>query len=72
MKVKFCKHNQSTGAVITMITETHPNIKIYTKKCLGKCHKCKSHPIAMVHNDLLVGSNEENLYNAIINKLLIP
>lgn len=72
MKVKLCKHNQWNDAIITMITETHPNIKISTKKCFGKCHICKSHPIAMVDRELLVGSDEENLYNIIINKLLIP
>ncbi|MBN4049338.1 DUF1450 domain-containing protein [Clostridium estertheticum] len=72
MKVKFCKHNQWNDAVITMITETHPNIKISMKKCFGKCHKCKSHPIAMVGKELLVGTDEENLYNNIISKLLIP
>lgn len=55
-----------------MITETHPNIKISTKKCFGKCHRCKAHPIAMVDKELLVGTDEENLYNMIISKLLIP
>jgi uncharacterized protein YuzB (UPF0349 family) len=72
MRVKFCKHNQWNAAVITMITETHPNIKISMKKCFGKCHKCKANPIAMVKKELLVGSDEENLYNMIISKLLIP
>lgn len=72
MKVKFCKHNQWNDAVITMITETHPNIKISKKKCFGKCHKCKSHPVAMVHKELLVGDDEENLYDIIISKLLLP
>ena len=69
MKVKFCKKNQLTNTVITMITETHPNIKVSTKKCLGKCHKCKVHPIAMVDRKLLVGSDEKDLYNMIISKL---
>jgi len=72
MKVKFCKHNQWNAAVITMITETHPKIKISVKKCFGKCHRCKSNPIAMVKKELLVGNDEEHLYNIIISKLLIP
>ncbi|MBK5241998.1 DUF1450 domain-containing protein [Clostridium sp.] len=72
MKVKFCEHNKGKDAVITMITETHPNIKISTKKCLGKCHRCKSHPIAQVNKKILVGTDEENLYDMIISKLLIP
>ncbi|MGH4123008.1 MAG: DUF1450 domain-containing protein [Clostridium sp.] len=72
MKIKFCKHNQWNNAVITMITETNPNIKVSTKKCFGKCHKCKCHPIAMVDKKLLVGNDEEDLYNIIISKLLIP
>lgn len=52
-----------------MITETHPDIKISVKKCFGKCNKCKSHPIAMVKKELLVGSDERDLYNIIISKL---
>ena len=72
MKVKFCKHNQWNDAVIARITETDPTIKISTKKCFGKCHRCKSNPIAMVGKELLVGTDEENLYNMIITKLLIP
>lgn len=69
MKVKFCMHNQWNDAVITMITETHPNIKISTKKCFGKCSKCKAHPIAMVKKELLVGNDEKDLYNIIISKI---
>ena len=69
MKVKLCKKNQWTGAITTMITETHPNINIFTKKCIGKCHKCKVQPIAKVDKDLLVGEDEKDLYNMIINKL---
>ncbi len=72
MKVKFCKKNKGKDAVINMITENHPNIKISTKKCLGKCHRCKSHPIAMVDKKILVGTDEENLYDIIKAKLLIP
>ncbi|MCJ7688848.1 MAG: YuzB family protein [Clostridiaceae bacterium] len=72
MKVKFCENNKGKDAVITMITETHPNIKISTKKCLGKCHRCKSRPIALVDKKILVGTDEENLYDMIISKLLIP
>jgi len=70
MKVKFCEKNKRTNAVVTMITETHPSINISTKKCLGKCHKCNSHPIAMVDKKILVGTDEENLYNKIIAALL--
>jgi len=72
VKVKFCEKNKYKDAVITIITETHPNIKISTKKCLGKCHKCKSHPIAIVDKTILVGTDKENLYDMIISKLLIP
>ena len=69
MKVALCKKNQWTDAVTTMITKTHPNIKISTKKCIGKCHKCKVHPIAKVDKKILVGDDEKDLYNMIINKL---
>ncbi len=69
MKVKFCENNQWKDAVINMITETHPNIKISIKKCIGKCHKCKVHPIAMVDKEVLVGRDEKDLYNIIISKL---
>ena len=69
MKVKLCKKNQWTYAIITMITETHPNIKISTKKCIGKCHKCKVSPIAMLDKELLIGNDKKDLYNMIINKL---
>jgi uncharacterized protein YuzB (UPF0349 family) len=68
MKVKFCENNQWKDVVINMITETHPNIKISTKKCLGKCHKCKLNPISMVDKELLVGKDEKDLYNMIISK----
>ncbi|MGH4118149.1 DUF1450 domain-containing protein [Clostridium sp.] len=71
MKVKFCEKNKGKDAVIAMITETHPNIKISTKKCLGKCRRCKSHTIALVDKKILVGTDEENLYDMIISKLLI-
>jgi uncharacterized protein YuzB (UPF0349 family) len=70
MKVKFCEKNKWTNAVIAMITETHPSISISTKKCLGKCHRCKSNPIAMVDKKILVGTDEDNLYNKIIAALL--
>jgi len=69
MKIKFCENNQWKDDVITMITETHPQIKISTKKCLGKCHKCKVHPIAIVDKELLVGKDEKDLYSIIISKL---
>ena len=69
MKVKLCKKNQWTTAVTTMITETHPNINISTKKCIGECHKCKVHPIAKVDKKILVGEDVKDLYNMIINKL---
>ncbi|MFT5871472.1 MAG: hypothetical protein ACI8WT_000392 [Clostridium sp.] len=69
MKVKLCKKNKCTDTIISMITETHPDIKISTKKCIGKCHKCKVTPIAIVDKELLVGKDEKNLYNMIINKL---
>lgn len=72
MKVKFCEKNKGKDAVITMITENHPNIKISTKKCLGKCHRCKSRPIAMLDKKILVGTDEKNLYDMIITKSLIP
>jgi len=72
VKVTFCEKNKWKDAVITMITETHPNIKISTKKCLGKCHRCKSRPIAMVSKKILVGTDEENLYDIINTKFLIP
>ncbi|MBU3111504.1 DUF1450 domain-containing protein [Clostridium lacusfryxellense] len=55
MKVKLCKKNQWTNAVTTMITESHPNINISTKKCIDKCHTCKVHPIAKVDKEVLVG-----------------
>lgn len=69
MKIKFCENNQWKDDVITMITETHPQIKISTKKCLGKCRKCKVHPIAIVDKELLVGKDEKDLYRIIISKL---
>ncbi|WP_291632623.1 DUF1450 domain-containing protein [Clostridium sp.] len=69
MKVRLCKKNKWTGTIISMITETHPAIKISRKKCIGKCHKCKVAPIAMVDKELLVGKDEKDLYNMIINKL---
>lgn len=69
MKIKFCENNQWKDDVITMLTETHPQIKISTKKCLGKCHKCKVHPIAIVDKELLVGKDEKDLYSIIISKL---
>ncbi len=69
MKVKFCKKNEFSNAVITMITETHPNIKISKSKCLGKCHKCKTQPIAKIDKELLVGVDAKDLYNMIISKL---
>ena len=70
MKVKFCKKNKWTDAVISMLSETHPSINISTKKCLGKCHSCKKHPIAMVDKKILVAADEESLYNKIITALL--
>ncbi len=70
VKVKFCEKNQWKDAVITMITQTHPNIKISTKKCIGKCHKCNHSPIAMVNKKLLVGKDAYDLYNSIISSLL--
>ena len=70
MKVKFCEKNKWTDVVSTMLTQTHPNIKISTKKCIGKCHRCKEHPIAMVNKKVLVGTDEENLSNLIIAALL--
>ena len=70
MKVKFCEKNKWTDAVSTILTQTHPNIKISTKKCIGKCHRCKEHPIAMVNKKVLVGTDEENLSNLIIAALL--
>ena len=70
MKVKFCEKNKWTNDVISKITETHPSIRVSTKKCLGKCHKCKAHPIAKVDKKILVGTDEENLYNKIITALL--
>ena len=69
IKVKFFENNQWKDAVINMITETHPNIKISIKKCIGKSHKCKVHPIAMVDKEVLVGRDEKDLYNIIISKL---
>jgi uncharacterized protein YuzB (UPF0349 family) len=70
MKVKFCEKNKWTDAVSTSLTQTHPNIKISTKKCIGKCHRCKEHPIAMVNKKILVGTDEEDLLNLIIAALL--
>ena len=70
MKVKLCKQNQWNDTVITMITETHPNIKISTKKCIDKCHKCKAHPIAMVDKELLVGKDSKDLYNMILSTII--
>ena len=70
MKVKLCEKNKWTVAVSTILTQTHPNIKISTKKCIGKCHRCKEHPIAMVNKKVLVGTDEENLSNLIIAALL--
>ncbi|MBU3179744.1 DUF1450 domain-containing protein [Clostridium psychrophilum] len=69
MKVKLCKKNKWTEVVSTMITETHPDINISIKKCIGKCHKCKDQPIAKIDKEILVGNNEKDLYNIIINKL---
>ena len=69
VKVKLCKKNKWTDALTTMITQTHPNINISTKKCIDKCHKCKVHPIAKVDKEILVGEDEKDLYNMIINKL---
>ena len=70
MKVKFCEKNKWTDAVSTTLVETHPNIKISTKKCIGTCRRCKDHPIAMVNKKVLVGTDEENLSNLIIAALL--
>ena len=70
MKVKFCEKNKRKDTVIAMLTETHPSINISTKKCIGKCHRCKGHPIAMVDKKVLVGTDEENLYDKIIAALL--
>lgn len=69
MKVKLCKKNKWSSAVIAMINETHPSINISTKKCIGKCHSCKSHPIAMVDKKMLVARDEKDLYSMIISKL---
>lgn len=69
MKVKLCKKNQWTNDITTMITESHPNINISTKKCIDKCHKCKVNPIAKVDKEILVGENVKDLYNMIIKKL---
>jgi uncharacterized protein YuzB (UPF0349 family) len=70
MKVKFCEKNKWKDNVIAMLTETHPSINISTKKCIGKCHRCKDQPIAMVNKKILVGTDVENLYNKIIASLL--
>jgi len=69
MKVKLCKKNEWTDAITTMITESQPKINISTKKCLGKCHKCKDHPIAKIDKEILVGKDVKDLYNIIISKL---
>jgi uncharacterized protein YuzB (UPF0349 family) len=69
VKVTFCEKNEWKDSVITLLTETHPDIKISTKKCLGKCHRCKSHPIARVNKKVLVGTDEKDLYNVILRKL---
>jgi len=69
MKVKLCKKNEWTDAITTMITESHPKINISTKKCLGKCRKCKDQPIAKVDKEILVGKDVKDLYNIIISKL---
>lgn len=69
MNVKFCESNKLNNDVITMITENHPNIKVSMKKCLGKCHRCKHNPIALLNKKVLVGKDEEDLYNIIINKI---
>ncbi|MCB2294551.1 DUF1450 domain-containing protein [Clostridium algoriphilum] len=69
MKVKLCKKNKWTDAIATMITETHPDINISTKKCIGKCHKCKEPPIAKVDKEILVGKDKKDLYDMIISKL---
>ena len=69
MKVKLCKKNKWTNTIITMITENHSNITISTKKCIGKCHKCKCEPIAKIDKEVLVGTDEKDLYNMIINKV---
>lgn len=70
MKVKFCEKNKWTDAVSPMLVQTHPNIKISTKKCIGKCRRCKDHPIAMVNKKILVGTSEEDLLNLIVAALL--
>lgn len=70
MKVKLCKKNRWTNAVSTMITKTHPNINVCKKKCIGKCHKCKVKPIAKVDKEILVGDDEKDLYDIIINKFV--
>ena len=72
MHVKLCENNKFSTALINMITENHPNIKISSKKCLGKCHRCKHNPIALLNKKVLVGKDEEDLYNIIINKIVIP
>jgi uncharacterized protein YuzB (UPF0349 family) len=69
VKVTFCEKNKWKDSVIPMLTETHPDIKISTKKCLGKCHRCKSRPIAIVNKKVLVGTDEKDLFNMIIKKL---
>ena len=71
MKVKFCSKNRWTPVVIAKLTETHPSINISTKKCIGKCHRCKTHPIAMVEKHILVGKDVEELYDKIIAALLV-
>ena len=67
MKVKRCTKNQWT--TVTMITDTPPNINISTKICISKCYKCKVRPIAKIDKEFLVGVDENDLYNMIINKL---
>jgi len=69
MKVKLCKKNEWTDAITTMITESQPKINISAKKCLGKCHKCKDHPIAKIDKEILVGKDVKDLYNIIVSKL---
>ncbi|HEY8889961.1 MAG TPA: DUF1450 domain-containing protein [Clostridium sp.] len=69
MNLKLCKKNKWTNAIITIITETHPNINISTKKCIGKCRRCKVQPIAKVDNEILVGTDVKDLCNKITNKL---
>ena len=70
MKVKFCEKNKWTDTVSTTLVQIHPNIKVSTKKCIGKCRKCKVHPIAMVNKKILVGTDEGDLINLTIAALL--